>query len=111
MMKLKILSAKLWKWKIDEPRACYTRAMPKIFRLCVLIIALSVLTVRFTSLITASTDPQYATSSATATIPETTGSTTDESGPTAPILIRPEDGTTTGDNKVEFVWRQSSDPN
>lgn len=35
----------------------------------------------------------------------------DTTAPSAPILIRPEDGTITGDNKGEFVWHQSTDPN
>lgn len=59
----------------------------------------------------ASTDPQYSTGSATATVPSVTATTEDELAPTAPILVRPEDGTTTGDNQPEFVWKQSSDPN
>lgn len=59
----------------------------------------------------ASTDPISATSSATATVPSSVSSTSDTEPPTLPILVRPSDGTTTGDNKVEFVWHQSTDPN
>lgn len=61
----------------------------------------------------ASTDPQYATSSATATIPSTTTTVNpgDTTAPTTPILISPTDGTHTSDDTPEFVWSQSSDPN
>lgn len=65
----------------------------------------------FTKLCLANTDPISATSSATATIPSTGGSTSDTDSPTIPILISPQDGTTTGDNKSELVWKQSTDPN
>jgi hypothetical protein len=77
-----------------------------------LIIFLTVLLYQNSSkLVSASTDPQNATTSATATIPATGGSTSDTESPTPPILISPTDGTVTNDNKVEFVWHQSSDPN
>jgi hypothetical protein len=59
----------------------------------------------------AATDPISASASATATIPETTFSTGDTVAPTNPILIRPPDGTVTNDNRTEFVWRSSTDPN
>lgn len=59
----------------------------------------------------ASTDPQSSTPSATATIPSTAATSSDSQAPTAPILIRPVDGTTTSDPRPEFVWRRSSDPN
>ena len=59
----------------------------------------------------ASTDPINATVSATATVPTTSATTSDDRAPTPPILIRPIDDAITGDNSPEFVWRQSSDPN
>ncbi len=59
----------------------------------------------------ANTDPKSATSSATATVPTTPATTGDDLPPTAPILIRPVDGTITSDNRPEFVWRRSTDPN
>lgn len=59
----------------------------------------------------ANTDPKSATPSATATVPTTTPTIGDTTAPTTPILIRPVDGTYTGDNRPEFVWRASSDPN
>ncbi len=57
----------------------------------------------------ASSDPQSATASATATILSTTPTTSDTTAPSIPILIRPEDGTYSSDNRREFVWRMSSD--
>lgn len=69
----------------------------------------------FVSLLTgtakAASDPISATTSATATIPSTQSTTSDTQSPTTPILVRPTDGTTTGDNLTEFVWKMSSDPN
>ena len=61
----------------------------------------------------ASTDPQYATSSATASIVDTTPvvSPGDTTPPSIPILITPVDGTATSDDTPEFTWSQSSDPN
>jgi len=52
-----------------------------------------------------------ATTSVTATIPSTGGSTLDTQSPTPPILISPLDGTVTNNNQVELVWRGSTDPN
>lgn len=112
MMKLKILSGKSSRWKTVVPSPCYTKTMP-IIKLKHSVVVLLVCS--FTSLLPvnayASTDPQNATASATATIPATEGSTSDDQAPTPPILISPQDGTVTNDNKVEFVWHQSSDPN
>lgn len=65
----------------------------------------------FTPHILANTDPKSATNSATATVPASSPSTGDTTAPSVPILIRPVDGTVTGDNKIEFVWRLSTDPN
>lgn len=59
----------------------------------------------------ATTDPQLATVSATARVPETPPSSDDDLGPTPPILISPVDGTVTGDNRPEFTWKRSTDPN
>jgi hypothetical protein len=59
----------------------------------------------------AATDPQLATTSATAKIPSTSPSAGDNTPPTLPILISPVDGTVTGDNRPEFVWTRSTDPN
>jgi hypothetical protein len=61
----------------------------------------------------ASTDPQYATSSATAAVPSTSASVNpgDTISPTTPILIAPVDGEHSNDDTPEFVWSQSSDPN
>ncbi|MFH2085858.1 MAG: Ig-like domain-containing protein [bacterium] len=57
----------------------------------------------------ASTNLQSATVSATATIPTTPPVSSNLTAPVSPILIRPEDGTVTGDNHPEFVWHQSTD--
>jgi len=57
------------------------------------------------------TDQKSATISATATVPSTAATTGDTTAPSNPILVRPEDGTITGDNRSEFVWRSSTDPN
>jgi len=61
----------------------------------------------------ATTDPQYATSSATAAVPSTTTTVNpgDTTAPTTPILISPVDGYHSSDDTPEFVWSQSSDPN
>jgi hypothetical protein len=82
----------------------------KLKILILLAVFVSVLSARAPQ-VKASTDPQSATTSATATIPATGGSTSDTESPTPPILISPPDGTVTGDNKPEFVWHQSTDPN
>ena len=60
------------------------------------------------SAVKASTDPQDATISATATVP-TLSDTSDRTPPTTPILVRPEDGTITGNNQPDFVWKSSTD--
>ena len=57
------------------------------------------------------TNPLVATTSATATVPTTTPTTSDTTAPSNPILIKPENGTITGDNRPEFVWRRSTDNN
>lgn len=86
--------------------------MPTIkFKSLLFLVSISYLLTPFVPKAQAATDPISATSSATATIPSTGGSTSDTESPTAPILVRPADGTTTGDSKPEFVWLQSSDPN
>lgn len=82
--------------------------MPKyIFRtFCVLILfSLSITAVH------ASMDPISATTSATAKVPDTVASSGDTTAPTPPILISPVDGTFTGDNRPEFIWDRSFDPN
>ena len=80
-------------------------------RLIISLICLISLIWLIPSPVLASTDPQSATPSATATIPVTTATTSDTLSPTTPILIRPPDNTYTSDNLPEFVWRTSSDPN
>ena len=57
----------------------------------------------------ASTDPQDATASATATVPVFSGPSPNQP-PTPPILVNPFDGAVTNDTTPEFVWRLSSDP-
>lgn len=75
-----------------------------------LIIFITVISVIFPCSLRASTDPQYATASATATVPVKTATTSDTTPPSTPILISPLDGTQTSDNTPLFVWNQSSDP-
>lgn len=84
--------------------------MPKLIRLFI-VISILYLTIVFPSAVNAGTDPLSATVSATARVPTTTPTTGDVTAPTNPILIRPVDGTVTGDNRPEFVWRASTDPN
>lgn len=85
--------------------------MPKYFRTILLCIGTFSLIVLHPSRIYSATDPIPATVSATANVPETPPSTTDDLGPTPPILIAPADGSSTGDNTPEFVWTRSTDPN
>lgn len=59
----------------------------------------------------AATDPINATVSATATVPTTTATTSDTTAPSPVILVSPPDNTTTGANRPELVWKQTSDPN
>lgn len=61
----------------------------------------------------AATDPLYATSSATASVLDTTPSVSpnDTMAPTTPILIYPVDGAHVNDDTPEFSWTKSSDPN
>lgn len=59
----------------------------------------------------ASTDPLSATVSATARVPSTTPTTGDTTAPIAVILVSPADNTTTGANRPELVWKQTTDPN
>jgi hypothetical protein len=84
--------------------------MPKIKLKILFLSSIFCLLVSFVSKAQASTDPQNATPSATATVPAKAGTTGDTTPPTPPILIAPPDGTITSNNKPEFVWRQSSDP-
>lgn len=56
----------------------------------------------------ATMDPQYATPSATATIPSFIN-TSDTHAPTPPILLRPMDEAITADPRPELVWRHSED--
>jgi hypothetical protein len=58
----------------------------------------------------AAADPISATVSATATVPSGGVNPQDTQAPTIPILISPADGTHSGDNTPEFVWRASTDP-
>lgn len=81
--------------------------MPTLFRAC-LVLLISVFA--FSGNCLASSDPQYATPSATATVPSQ-AEEDDDDAPSIPILIRPTDGTVTADPKPEFVWKQSTDPN
>lgn len=60
--------------------------------------------------VSANTDPKSATPSATATIPTTPPTISDNQSPSSPILIRPIDDSITGDNRPEFVWKESLDP-
>jgi hypothetical protein len=90
--------------------------MPKSRSLFINIFVFSLFTSPFSLLPStahATTDPQYATSSATATVPSTTTSVNpgDTTAPTTPILISPADGAHSSDDTPEFVWSQSSDPN
>lgn len=48
------------------------------------------------------------TISPSATVPGLS-ETSDSEAPSIPILVRPEDGTVTGDNRPEFVWKDSVD--
>lgn len=57
----------------------------------------------------ASTDPQNATVSATATVLSIPATTSDTSAPTPPILVAPTDGQVTNNPKPEFRWKQSTD--
>jgi len=61
--------------------------------------------------VSANMDPKSATPSATATIPATPPTISDNKSPSSPILIRPTDDTITGDHQPEFVWKESLDPN
>lgn len=65
----------------------------------------------FVQTVSAVDNPQTQSSSVTATVPSTAVDASDTTAPTNPILIRPIDGTYTGDNRPEFVWSQSTDPN
>ena len=47
----------------------------------------------------------------TATVPQTTSTTSDTTAPSNPILVSPGDGSLTRDNRSEFVWRLSADDN
>ncbi len=49
--------------------------------------------------------------STSATIQSTASSPTDVLAPSAPILVKPTDGTVTSNQKPEFIWYQSTDPN
>lgn len=62
------------------------------------------------AIVLANTDPKSATPSATATVLPTAPSVDDSTSPSSPILIRPVDDSYTGDNRPEFVWRESLDP-
>jgi len=58
------------------------------------------------------TDPQLENPTVSASVPSQTPETTppgDTTPPTSPILLRPADGSATGDSTPEFVWRQSTD--
>jgi hypothetical protein len=81
--------------------------MPK-FRIFLLLSSIFYLLSSFSSPVIASTDPQDATISATATVP-TLSETSDHTAPSIPILVRPEDGTITGNNQPDFVWKSSTD--
>jgi hypothetical protein len=85
--------------------------MPRIQLKAFLLVSIIYLLASFVPKAQASTDPQSATASATATVPATTPTTGDTLAPTSPILVRPVDGTVTSDNKVEFTWKRSTDPN
>ena len=85
--------------------------MPRIQLKAFLLVSIIYLLASFVPKAQASTDPQSATASATATVPATTPTTGDTLAPTSPILVRPVDETVTGDNKVEFTWKRSTDPN
>lgn len=54
---------------------------------------------------------QTGNTSTTATVPNTIPTTNDTTPPSNPILISPTDGSATGDNQPEFVWKRSTDPN
>lgn len=84
--------------------------MPKLFKQFLSITLLTIF-LGTQTLVSANTDPQSATSSATATVPSAAGTTGDTTSPSSPILISPVDGTHTGDNTPEFIWRLSSDDN
>lgn len=82
--------------------------MPKLIKYLLICVTVSLCHVVVP--VHAATDPQNATASATATIPSTTATTSDTTSPTVPILISPPDSTITSNNKPEFVWRRSTDP-
>ena len=54
--------------------------------------------------------PESKTATVSATVPSQ-NATNDTTPPTPPILISPENGTVTNDNRIPFVWYQSTDPN
>lgn len=58
----------------------------------------------------ATTDPDEKTATVSATVPTITVSG-DTTAPGIPLLISPSDGTVTGDNTPEFVWRRVTDDN
>lgn len=57
----------------------------------------------------AGTDPISDTATISATVKQQPGKST--TPPTVPALYQPEDGTITSDNRRNFSWYQSSDPN
>ncbi|TXH01681.1 MAG: hypothetical protein E6R05_05385 [Candidatus Moraniibacteriota bacterium] len=84
--------------------------MPKLFFILLLSSFYSLLA---TPTIHASTDPQNATVSATATIESAGASpnTQDSLAPPPVILVSPHDGATTNQSRPEFVWIQTFDQN
>lgn len=97
---------------LAQPKAVWdTKVMPTKLKYSLVSLLICCYVTLFAGQVLSSTDPQNATSSATATVPSTPATTSDTTPPTNPILIRPADGTVTGDNKIEFVWQQSTDPN